>query len=257
MRAYSKVMAGLFVGLISIPLLGDSTFQVRRTTQRDIPFGVGQCDIRVVVDNETEVSLTGDMIHMRTLQGREGRDAGSECTAPLPQGSVDGFHFQVMAARGQVALLSQPSFRSSGAVVRIRDTDGGEGRYYFRISWTEPGYNTDRRYGIGGRYGDRNPDRGRDRGGRWGYEQGLRLGPDEAMSMCSDAARNNIARGYGYGYDTVDIVNRRFDNRQSPRNDVITGSAIARGWFFSQNFSFNCHLDLSRGTVDHINVWRR
>ena len=77
------------------------------------------------------------------------------------------------------------------------------------------------------------------------------------MSMCSDAARNDIARQYGYNYDTVDIVNRRFDNRQSPWNDVITGTAVARGWFYSQTFSFNCHLDLNRGMVDNVNVWRR
>jgi hypothetical protein len=269
MRTYSKVLVGMFLGMISIPLLGDSTFQVRIMNRRDIRPGVGQCDIRVVVDNEANVSLTGDTVSMRTIQGRESRDAGSECNAPLPRGTVDGFRFQVIDGRGQVALLSQPSFRSGGAIVRIRDSDSGESRYHFRISWNEPGYTTDRdyrqndgRYGNdrgnrndnAGRYGN-GPDRGWDRGR--GYEQGLRLGPDEAMSMCSDAVRNDIARSYGFGYGSVDIANRRFDNRQGPWNDIISGSAVARGWLFSQDFAFNCHLDLNRGTVDHVNVWRR
>jgi hypothetical protein len=115
----------------AVPALADSQFRVRRMQRNDIPFGKGQCDIRLQVDQEAEVSLRGDVVSIRTLAGREPRDDGSECSEPLPIGDVPGFYFQLMA---------EPSRRTGGAaIVRIRDAAGGEGRYHFRISWSVGG----------------------------------------------------------------------------------------------------------------------
>jgi hypothetical protein len=120
--------------------LADSQFQVRRMMRNDVPPGKGQCDIRLQVDQDAEISVRGDMVTIRTISGREPRDDGSECNAPLPFGDVMGFNFEVKDSRGEIRLLSEPSRRSGGtAVVRIHDGAAGEGRYHFRISWNMAG----------------------------------------------------------------------------------------------------------------------
>ena len=48
-------------------------------TRDDIPSGKGQCDIRLAVDGEVEVSVRGDMVYVRTISGRDALDEGSEC----------------------------------------------------------------------------------------------------------------------------------------------------------------------------------
>jgi hypothetical protein len=140
-------------------LTADTQFRIRQMTRNDVPLGKGQCDIRLQIDGEAEVSVRGDMVYIRTISGRDGRDDGSECNQPLPPRNVDGFNFEVKDSRGDIRLLSDPSRRSDGqAIVRIRDSAGGEGRYHFRISWNMAGTP-----GFGDRGpGDRGPDRRRD-----------------------------------------------------------------------------------------------
>ncbi len=74
------------------------------------------------------------MVH--TLEGRDARDDGSECNAPLPGGDLRGFDFEVKDSRGEIRLTEPPSPRNGfRAIVFIRDSSGGEGRYHFRLSW--------------------------------------------------------------------------------------------------------------------------
>lgn len=137
--------------LAALPALADSRFQARRMTRGDVPFGKGQCDIRVRVDGEVEVSVRGDTVEVRNFRGRGATDAGSECNEPLPRNPRD-FRFDVRDSRGDIRLLTEPSPRSGGAaVVRIRDSEGGTGRYHFRLSWDitardRPPDNRDRDY---------------------------------------------------------------------------------------------------------------
>jgi hypothetical protein len=120
----------------SLPALADTRFRVRQMTRNDVPLGTGQCDIRLQIDGEAEVSLRGDTVYIRTITGRDGRDDGSECNEPLPGRDVQDFEFSVRDSRGEIRLLAEPSRQSgSSAVVRIRDSKGGEGRYHFRIKW--------------------------------------------------------------------------------------------------------------------------
>src|ERR1039458_1141657 len=68
----------------ALPASADTHFQVRRMNRNDVPSGKGQCDIQLLVDNEVEVSVRGDMVDIRTISGHDARDRGSECNAPLP-----------------------------------------------------------------------------------------------------------------------------------------------------------------------------
>ena len=133
---------GVVFGLIAaLPALADTQFRVRRMARNDVPLGKGQCDIRLQVDNEVEVAVRGDLVSIRTLAGRDARDDGSECNEPLPSGNLQGFNFEVRDSRGEIRLIEEPSRRSGfAAIVRIRDSAGGEGRYHFRLSWAIGGY---------------------------------------------------------------------------------------------------------------------
>ena len=125
--------------LAALPVLADTQFRVRQMTRDDVPPGKGQCDIRLRVDGEVEVSVRGDMVYVRTISGRGARDEGSECNDPLPARNIQNFGFEVHERRGDIRLLSPPSRRTDAAIVRIRDRQGGDGRYRFRLSWAMTG----------------------------------------------------------------------------------------------------------------------
>jgi hypothetical protein len=139
LRLARLAVAALFF-LAALPALADTQFRVRQMTRNDVPLGKGQCDIRLQVDGEVEVSVRGDMVFVRTISGRDARDSGSECNDPLPSRDVQNFRFDVGESRGEIRLLSPPSRGSNfAAVVRIRDRQGGEGHYDFRLSWAMTG----------------------------------------------------------------------------------------------------------------------
>lgn len=143
--------------LVALPAMADTRFRARQMTRNDVPFGKGQCDIRLQVDGEAEVSVRGDMVYVRTISGRDARDDGSECNEPLPARNLRDFQYEVKDRRGDIRLLDQPSPRNGfSAIVRIRDSSGGEGRYHFRLSWLISGGGI----GPGGGGGDWRPDRG-------------------------------------------------------------------------------------------------
>jgi hypothetical protein len=120
--------------------------------RNDVPLGKGQCDIRLQVDNEVEVAVRRDTVMVRTISGRDARDDGSECNAPLPDRDPLGFHFEVKDSRNEIRLMDEPSRRNDfTAVVHIRDSDSGYGRYHFRLSWDMAA--TDSRTGADSRPG--------------------------------------------------------------------------------------------------------
>jgi hypothetical protein len=257
-KSLPRLIPGLaFLLFVTAPVLADTQFRVRRMTRTDVPLGKGQCDIRLRVDNEAEVSVRGDMVYVRTISGRDARDDGSECNEPLPARGVSSFNFEVRDRRGDLALLSEPTQRSGyRAVVRIRDSESGEGRYHFRLSWQMDGggsYPDDRRrgdYGDGRRGGfgeDRRGDYGDDRRGG-GSQMGY------AIDACRDAASDRIAREYRYS--DVDILNIRADNGPG-RNDYVVGEAAAGRGRNAETFSFACQVDLNSGRVRNVTVRRR
>jgi hypothetical protein len=165
--------------LIVLPVLADTQFRARKMVRNDVPPGKGQCDIRLQVDDEVEVTVRGDLVYLRTIRGRDGRDDGSECNEPLPNHPAADFKLEVKDGRGETRLIAEPSRRTDfQAVVRIRDGDAGEGRYHFRLSWRIMG---DQDYTDRGLFGDDGDRRGRfdddDRRGGFGENGDRRGGP--------------------------------------------------------------------------------
>jgi hypothetical protein len=145
-----------------LPALADTSFRVRRMNRNDVQLGRGQCDIRLQVDQEVEVGVRGDSVFIRTIQGRDAYDDGnSECNMPLPDRPVSDFNFEVKDSRGDIRLIAEPSRRNNWtALVMIRDSSGGQGRYHFRLTWDmrDPGPTAGGR--PGGFGGDDRPGRG-------------------------------------------------------------------------------------------------
>jgi hypothetical protein len=231
--------------LMAAPLVANTQFTVRRMGRNDVPLGRGQCDIRLQIDGEAEVSVDGDRVYIRTLSGRDGRDDGSECNEPLPRSDVRNFNFDVRDSRGEIVLIDQPSRRSGRAVVRIRDSKGGEGRYHFRLSWDVGGGGGG--FGGGGEY----PRPGF---GGGGAQQPNRFTVNEAINVCQDAVRSRIFNEYRF--PKVDIRAARADDRPG-RHDYIIGEAQGRRGVAVNEFTFVCGVDFSSGRVRSIDVTPR
>ena len=117
----------------------DIQFHARPITNAKLPRGQGRCEIRLMVDQQVEVSLRGDTIAVHTLTGADARDNGSECSAPLPDRPVEEFALKAEKRHGEVRLVSEPSARNGfTATVFIHDNAPGEGFYQLRISWNLP-----------------------------------------------------------------------------------------------------------------------
>ena len=263
-----SILAGLALLLATGSAFADTEFRVKRMTRNDVPLGKGQCDIRLRVDNEAEISVRGDRVYVRTISGRDARDDGSECNEPLPARNVSGFNFEVRDRRNDIRLLSEPSQRSGyRAVVRIRDSDGGEGRYHFRLTWQMDGSNYgrdpypapgDRRrgdYGRGVNPDDRRGDYGNDPRRNYGNApRGDASNLGVAIEACGDAVADRITGEYRYS--DVDIRNIRADNGPG-RNDYVVGEATGRRGRTNDAFSFSCRVDLTSGRVRTLDVVRR
>jgi hypothetical protein len=219
--------------LAAIPAWGDTRFRVARMTRNDVPPGKGQCDIRLQVDNEVEVSVRRDMVEIRTLSGQDARDDGSECNFPLPDSDVRGFNFQVVESRNEIRMAEPPSRRNDFAViVRIRDSAGGVGRYHFRLTWDAvPG--TEARRDDGGRRNDRPLDLERrgPEGFAWnnvvnfrGHGQGESRLNEGYIQHLADVSVD-IDRGAKI---VVSFLTDRMRNGERPRQVVFTGTVIGR-----------------------------
>lgn len=148
---YSRVI--VVAVLSAFPALADTRFRAAPMTHNDVPYGKGQCDIRLQVDNEVEVTVRRDMVVVRTLSGQEARNDGSECNSPLPDRDLRGFQFQAVESRNEMRLVEPPSPRNDFAViVMIHDTASGAGRYHFRLSWDDARLGTEARRGDADRH---------------------------------------------------------------------------------------------------------
>ena len=209
MRIASFCRLGIVAAILftALPLSADTQFRARKMVRNDVPPGKGQCDIRLEVDDEVEVTVRGDLVYLRTIRGRDGRDDGSECNEPLPNHPAANFNFEVKDGRGETRLIAEPSRRTDfQAVIRIHDGDPGEGRYHFRLSWRITG---DRDYTDGGRFGDNG-----DRRGRFTDGDDRRAGPGGLTwnnAYHSGGPGRGVSRLTGYGEQRLSEANVDID----------------------------------------------
>ncbi len=139
----------------ALPLSADIQFHAA-SSPNSAPRGKGQCDIRLIVGGEVEVTVRGDWVQVRAIHGPEARDDGSQCSGPLPNSAPAAFSFDKKEGRGEVRLLEEPSTSSDyKAVVSIRNSGSSEEKYHFRLSWR---LDTGRGFTDSGHFdGDRNP----------------------------------------------------------------------------------------------------
>src|SRR6185312_16150575 len=125
--------------LIAVAAQADVQFHARPMTNAKISAGEARCEIRLMVDQQVEVSLRGDTVSVHTLTGADARDSGSECSAPLPDRPVDGFKLKVEKRHGAVNLVAEPSARNSfTATAFIHNNGPAEQLYQLRITWLLP-----------------------------------------------------------------------------------------------------------------------
>lgn len=122
--------------LAALPASADSRFRVAQMTRNDVPPGKGQCDIRLLVDDEVEVTVRRDLVLIHALSGQDAQNDGSECNFPLPDRDLRGFSFKVVDSRNDIRMGALPSRDNDFAViVRIHDSASGFGHYRFRLNW--------------------------------------------------------------------------------------------------------------------------
>jgi hypothetical protein len=230
---FSRTGLALLALCAALPALADTQFRVRRSTRDDIPIGKGQCDINLQVDGEVEVTVRRDTVFIRTISGRDAYDdGGSECNAPLPAGQVEAFNFQVSERRNDITLLSEPTRRTNyGAVIRIRDSSGGQGRYRFRLTWQMTGNDNFDRRGDDRRGDDRRGERnlppnsnGRGRGvGRQDENRFPDFPPDDRRGGFS---WNNTIHFNGRGRGSSALAGRGAQRLSNAVVDIDRGGKI-------------------------------
>jgi hypothetical protein len=109
----------------------------KRTRDYDDRKSEGYCAIRVWVDDLVIIHTRGDRVAFETVRGQRARDAGTECSQPLPgANAISDFRFRGIDGRGRVELLEEPDRRNRfTAIVRIEDSKGGGQEHHFRLTW--------------------------------------------------------------------------------------------------------------------------
>jgi hypothetical protein len=183
-------MRYVILTLLILPAFGEIVeITPRRTRDYDERANQGWCSIRVWVDDEVNIFVESSRVIFETVRGRAARDAGSECSQPLPLGNaLSDFQFRGIDGRGEVRLIEDPGPRNRYRVwVRIRDRKSGGEEHHFKLNWK----NTWTQYGSaraasgsrrdsGSRAGDRSD---RDASGRY-FDQADRTWRLDGNGVC-------------------------------------------------------------------------
>ena len=137
---------------------------------------------------------------------------------PLPERDVVGFNFEVKDSRGEIRLVAEPSRRNGNtAVVYIRDSAGGEGRYHFRPSWAIGGGGPERREILPPPVERRDPFRWNDEIMYRGEGRGVLFVSDRGEQRLFDVNVNIDRRG------TIGVTFRMEGGRMATFNGTIVG----------------------------------
>jgi hypothetical protein len=120
----------------SAPMWADTRFRISIMPRADLEPGKGQCDIRLEVDEEAQITIRGDQVSVHNVAGQDARDGGSDCNVALPDRDVRNFTLQSVEGRGELRVVEKPSKANDFAVVaHISDRAAGFGVYHFRLTW--------------------------------------------------------------------------------------------------------------------------
>jgi hypothetical protein len=193
----------------------------------------GRCEIHVWVDNRAEVRMRGDQIFVRTLEGANSRDEGSECSQPLPYNSVRDFQIRQTGGRNPVNVAQQPN-RSNNytATMLISDPQNGGDNYTFEVNWRA--------------------------------EADVATAPApffDDVRACQDLVRQRFASQNGRGsYVDFETFADRQTQSQNPgrgwgqaknngRQETIQGRGSARSRDESRDLTYSCVVDTQRAQV--------
>jgi len=128
----------------ALPAVADTRFQVRRMTRDDVPAGKGQCDIRLQVDDEVEVSVRGDLSPSAPSPGATRATTAANATPPCPTATSQASTSRWWKPQTRSACWANPPAATASPLSCTSATRRGEGRYHFRLSWAINGRDSDR-----------------------------------------------------------------------------------------------------------------
>jgi hypothetical protein len=194
---------------------------------------LGECEIRVTVDNQVNVELRWDRLRLATVAGTAGRDRGSVCNTPLQRSGITNMQFQRIEGRGQMNLIEQPGPNNDwGAIVRIVDRNGGEGNYAYRLSWqwdgTMPQTSQDNRDWR-----------------RGGYGRNTR----SVERLCRQALASRLKSEWGALVENYDNANR---GQMGSNAAVAQGRANIRAGNDRRQINYQCYVNPSNNQVEQV-----
>lgn len=210
----------------------------------------GSCTLRLRIDEEAEVRMQQDRVQIRTLRGRPGSDAGSQCTSPMPRRGITNFDFRKTGGRGEVQVIQQPGASSNVFAARISDRDSGEDTYVLEIRWQADRF-------TGGNVNPNNPNRP---GGGWGdWPPSGNPPPDtdlrDVRRNCREAVRSEASRRYNI--HNIDVrFSQETDSSPNGRWSILTGQAMGRDNWSNQTYNFDCRVDADTGRVQRVRLRR-
>jgi hypothetical protein len=194
----------------------------------------GFCRLRVRVDNVTDVIMLGDRVVLRTLEGRPSFDEGSECSGPMPRFGVVDFDFRKTEGPGSATLMETPDHGGGRAVIHVSDPEPGDHKYTLEFRWRS----------------EHHDGWGEWEGGPPAAAPVAVFGPQQAITVCEDAIREQV-RGQ-YHYHEADFSRVRVDEG---RQDWIVGEAMARRADDRLSLRFECNVDYRLGRVRSARAW--
>lgn len=88
------------------------------------------------VDNKVHLTIRGDTLEQKAVEGNEGEPGRFSFTAPLPQSGVTVGVNRLEGRSNKITVVQQPSAGNNfTAIVEIHDDAGGARDYLLEIFW--------------------------------------------------------------------------------------------------------------------------
>jgi hypothetical protein len=136
MRSSPRLIGILALASLCAWPAADTELRIGNLAARIGAPGTGECDIRLRVQGDAEVTVRRDTLSIHTGSAGEASDDGSRCSAPMPEREMPQFHFEAGKGRAEIRLTARPSPGNDyAAVVAIHAPAAGGGRCDFRLRW--------------------------------------------------------------------------------------------------------------------------